>query len=246
MLAIVPLGDSMMKGDEADEGDRSCPGDTSYRSPRGTLQDLLSAGGYQFDFKGPSFLTPAQGGRDPDHAAYGGAMITPFAPGTAGSQDCAAQGDDATADGQSRGNLSTRLPGILAAAPSADLFVISLGWNSVNCAGSAEVAADQMTDFIGRLRSAAPDAQIVLTTLTPRQGETEAQTIARTSAYGSLNDRIRALGTSDPAIHVADIARLPLSADQYRDDIHWCQPAADAVARRVYEVISTQVRFERN
>ena len=67
-LRILPLGDSMTAGNEADP--------SSYRSYRGPLYRMLQAAGHDVDFVGTLSQTPALGG-DPNHNGYGGAQIGP-------------------------------------------------------------------------------------------------------------------------------------------------------------------------
>lgn len=80
VVRILPLGDSMTAGSEADPA--------GFRSFRGALYRRLVDAGVSVDFIGSQASIPAIGG-DPDHAGYSGAWIGP---------------------GGSSNNLSDRLP----------------------------------------------------------------------------------------------------------------------------------------
>jgi hypothetical protein len=242
LVSVLPLGDSTTKGDEQDEDlGMTCPGGVSHRSYRGALQTLMSNAGYTFDFSGPVSNIPASGGSDGDHAGYGGAMINSFTASDPVSTACLNQSTTPTPDGNSQGNIVDRLDGILTAGVDPDIIVVAAGWNSLNCDTATDTSANQMSTLVSELVSRRPNAKLLLTTITPRQGETEAQTATAMPAHAALNQRIRALAAGSSNIFLADIATLPLNSNDYRDSIHWCQSAADQIAQVLFDRIDNDI-----
>lgn len=235
-LNILAIGDSMTKGDEDNDNPAMCVGGGSYRTWRGTLQTELTSAGYTFDFSGPKQTTPASGGSDPDHAGYGGATIDAFPVG----HSCRTLSTTPTSDGNGNGNLVDRLNEILPGSNSPDLIIVSgLGWNSINCDATSSTPADQFTTFVNELTSRRPNAKILLATVPPQQGQTEAQTTAAKASYGLLNTRIRDTAAANNQIFLADVAaESSFTSAEYYDSIHHCQPAADKVADKLMERVN--------
>lgn len=244
-LTVLPLGDSTTKGDEQDEDlSQTCPSGGSHRSYRGALQSLMTNAGYSgFDFIGPKSNSPASGGTDANHAGYGGAMIAPFTGSDPVTVACREQSTMPTPDGNSNGNLIDRLDGIFTSGVNPDVIVVAAGWNSLNCDTTTGSSADQMSTLVGQLTTRRPNAKILLTTITPRQGETEAQTGAAMPAYSLLNQRIRQLASGNSNVYLADIATLPFSSTDFRDSIHWCQSAADPIAQTLFDRIDNDINL---
>jgi lysophospholipase L1-like esterase len=199
-------------GDSMTVGAEADP--NGFRAYRGRLFALLGAAGYNVDFAGTQRLAPAIGG-DPDHDGYGGAFIGP---------------------GGSSNNLADKLPAILSAVEP-DIIILALGWNSVY--NEPSVAASKYRDLVNRIAAAKPNAHIVVATLSPQRGQTEAQTNADLSAYAALNSAARSLASASTTdrIHLADYAAAGFQGSEYWDVIHWLQPGADRAAQVLYQTL---------
>ncbi len=188
---------------------------SGYRSYRGTLFMMLQAAGYQIDFVGTRSLMPAVGG-DPDNDGYPGAFIGP-------------DGDTNNLDDK----LNTLLPAI-----NADIIILAFGWNSV-FHESSSVVPIKYRNLVTRIAVAKPNAHLVVATLSPYKGLTEAQTSAQLSSYSALNDMARTLGHASESdkIHLADLASGGFVSGDYWDVIHWLQPGADRAARVIFDTL---------
>jgi hypothetical protein len=240
-ISVLAFGDSLTKGDEQNEN--TMPPQTSFRSYRGTFQTLLTNAGYQFDIVGPQSNVPDAGGSDPDHAGYGGAMITAFTASDPVSAQCLTDSQTPTVDGGSNGNMADRVNSVLASTGTPDLVIVaSLGWNSLFC-DPTSVSADQMSALMTQLTTALPNTQFLIGTVTPTQGQTETQTNASASGYENLNTRIRQIAAGDNRIYLADLAAISFESSDYFDSIHWLQPAADKVAQELVNRITSEISF---
>ncbi|MEZ5740985.1 MAG: GDSL-type esterase/lipase family protein [Burkholderiaceae bacterium] len=253
---IMALGDSMLKGDENDTSGNQCTAQfpaTSWRSFRGQLQQQLTNAGYTYDFIGSRSLTPASGGTDPDHEGYSGLFVGPINagdavrdPDPANAQSCRDRSTTPTSDGSGNGNLIDRLPGIFTTGVDPDLIVYFAGWNSVYCDGATtptdtSTTAAKMNQLVASLQALRPNARILLTTLTPQNGQTESQTNASIPGYQQYNQAIRSLAANNANVYLADLAsNVSIDPSEYWDIIHWCQPAATKMATEIYNVIQTQ------
>ncbi len=186
----------------------------SVRSYRGRLYRLLVEAGYKVDFVGTQQSEPAVGG-DPDHDGYGGAWIGP---------------------GGQANNITDRLPTLLPAVDP-DIIIIAFGWNSVYL--EPFQAAQKYSDFVKRLAAAKPNAKLVLATLSPQKGQTEAQSTAQVRGYGQFNAMARALAGASPTdrIYLADYASAGFTESEYWDVIHWHQPGADRAAQVIFKAL---------
>lgn len=185
-----------------------------FRSYRGRLFLLLTAAGYKTDFVGTQQMTPATGG-DPDHDGYGGAWIGP---------------------GGWSNTLTDKLPAILQAVDP-DIIILALGWNSVY--NEPSLAGPKYREFVNRVAAAKPNAHIVVATLSPQRGQTQAQTNADVAGYESLNAVARSLASASPTdrIHLADYASAGFQDSDYWDVIHWLQSGADRAAQVLYQTL---------
>jgi lysophospholipase L1-like esterase len=199
-------------GDSMTAGHEDDP--TRFRSYRGKLFALLVAAGYKVDFVGTQKMTPAVGG-DPDHDGYGGAWIGP---------------------GGSTNNLTDKLPGILAAVDP-DIIILAFGWNSVY--NEASVAGAKYRDFVNRVAAAKPNAHIVVATMSPQRGQTEARSSAELPGYAAINSVARSIASASTTdrIHLADYASAGFQDSEYWDVIHWLQPGADRAAQVLYQTL---------
>ena len=202
-------------GDSMTVGHEDDP--TRFRAYRGSLFQMLAAAGYRTDFVGTQQMMPATGG-DPDHDGYGGAWIGP---------------------GGSGWNLTDMLPRIMPAVDP-DIIILALGWNSVY--NEPAVAGAKYRDFVNRIMAAKPNAHIVVATLSPQQGQTEAQTNAAVPGYQAFNTVARSMASasSTDRIYLADYAAAGFPASEYFDVIHWLQPGADRAARVLYQTLVTR------
>lgn len=200
----------MFLGDSLTAGSEGNAG--SYRTYRGrTLADLAAAG-LTFDAIGLQVSQPAIGG-DPDHEGYGGAFIS---------------------HPSDTNNLLGRLPNIMAAAGALDVIVLMVGWNDTY--NYSTNIADRYSALFSEIRRYRPSATIVVCTLTPQQGQTEAQTASAYPAYGALNTRIRQIA-QQAGVRLADCANAGLVSSDYWDVIHWLQPGADKVGSTIANAI---------
>lgn len=200
---VLLLGDSMTAGDEQD-----FDGPNSYRSYRGPIQPLMAAAGYTVDYVGTRSSVPATGG-DPDHDGYGGARFS-------------------TSDN----NIANRLDAIVAAATAGgavlDAVVLFIGWNDIYNEPTG-IAARYLA-FVQSLRAKLPAVPFVLTTITPQQNQTEAQTNAAVPGYAALNTQIRATPAAVTGTRVADAAAGGFVPSDYKDNIHHIAGGASKTA----------------
>jgi hypothetical protein len=164
-------------GDEFVVGDEASS--NGYRSFRGELQLLLSNGNYLWNFAGTQSSSPASGGLDPDHCGFAGDSI------------------DTTV---------ARLSSIRSTISSCSIIIVMVGWKDV-LDGNASATGDYTT-LVNNLVSATnwPTAKLVLCTLPPQVGKTEAQTGTTYPVYSSLNTHIRSLASASRII--ADLASV--------------------------------------
>ena len=178
MFKILCIGDSLTAGDDGNP--------SSFRTYRGSLQNLLASGGYSFDFIGSSNLVPAIGG-DGDCEGYGGMSMDTLLGGVA--------------------PLSTRLPTILGSGVNPDIIVLYIGWNDVYNV-PANIAARYVT-VLAQAVALKPTTPFVVCTLAPQRGETQIQT-GGNAAYAALNTQIRASAAAGPTVYLADLAAGPV------------------------------------
>jgi hypothetical protein len=219
---LLFFGDDLIRGDESTAN--------GHRSIRGRVLQQLAAQGTSINALGSQALTPAIGG-DPDHEGYAGAALS------TGSN-----------------NLSARLPAIVASAagvppqpglvvgiPSGPAIpeVIVLWAGRDDYVNTPSGIGDRMAALIQELRTAFPNAQIVVGTLPPQQGQTEAQTNAARTGYATLNTRIRTIAATTYGVSVADVASLTtfVSGD-YADQWRLLQTGADKAAAPFATAIS--------
>lgn len=185
-----------------------------FRSYRGRLYQRLIGAGYQVDFVGTQQRIPAIGG-DGDHDGYGGAWIGP---------------------GGSPNNLWDRMAGILASTDP-DVVIMALGWNSAY--GERQIAGQKYRDLVNRVRALKPNAHIVVATLSPQRGQSEAQTGVDESGFAAINAVARAMAGESPTdrIHLADYAAAGFVASDYWDVIHWTQSGGDRAADVIYRAL---------
>ncbi len=199
-------------GDSMTAGDESNP--TSFRSYRGRLFALLSAAGHKVDFVGTVSTRPAIGG-DADHDGYGGATIGP---------------------GGSPNNLADRLGAVLSATEP-DVVILAFGWNSVY--NEADIAGSRYRQFVERLSAMRPTTQLVVATLSPQRGQSEARSAALLPGYAALNSAARTIARSSASdqIHLADLAAAGFQSADYHDVIHWSQSGADRAAQVIFRTL---------
>lgn len=197
-------------GDSLTAGDDAIAG--RFRTWRGRAYADLVAAGYNVDFVGTQSRPPAIGG-DPDCDAWGGAFIShPTDPN----------------------NLLGRVDNLMASAGTLDALVLYIGWNDVY--NYTPTIADRYLALFDAIRAKQPSAKIVVCTLTPQQGETEAQT-AGIPAYAAINARVRWVTANRAGVTLADLASLPMVSADYWDVIHYLQPGADKVGARIAQAL---------
>jgi lysophospholipase L1-like esterase len=207
---ILVFGDSMTSGDEANP--------TGYRAYRGYLFQRLQAAGFAVDFIGSRKLVPAVGG-DPDHDGYPGELIGPDPLGL----------DPVT--------LYDRLPAALEVSGEPDVVVMAFGWNSVNF--RSQYAAQRYQGIVDLVRQRKPAAKLILATLPPQQGKTEAQTNAL-PGYQAFNAMARDLAnaSSGDNLYLADYAAAGFVASEYHDLIHWSAEGARRAAETIFQTLT--------
>jgi len=200
-------------GDSMTAGHEDDP--TRFRSYRGTLYALLKKSITSVDFVGPEYSVPAVGG-DPHHAGYGGAQVGPST---------------------EFHNIYDRLDGILSSAGNPDVMVLAFGWNSVY--KEPALAASKYINLVNRIKTLRPTALLVVATLNPQKGQSEAQSNSL-SGFKEFNDAARALANASPTdkVVLADLAALGgYTAEDYWDVIHLYQSGADKSATVIYKAI---------
>ena len=192
-------------------GSENTPG--SFRSYRGRLQQLLSNANIDVDFIGTSHMTPAIGG-DPDHEGYGGAFIGPNG---------------------SVNNLWDKLPVALGSSVDPDIVIMAFGWNSVY--NEPTLVADKYQAIVNQVALIKPSAHLILATLSPQKGETQAQSNLAVPGFQALNDRARSLASASTTdkLYLADYAAVTFPESGYWDIIHWLQPNADIAAQILFD-----------
>ena len=214
----MALGDSMTAGGEASG--------SAYRSYRGYLDLQLEGSGYRVDFIGSQSHRPVDGG-DPDHEGYAGRLIGP---------DNLSPPDIDTIYDRVVGN---GFAPILAPSVSPDVIVLALGWNSANY--RATDAANQYENLVATIQSLQPRAKLVLATLSPPEGKTEAQSDVLLQGYRELNARARSLAGASATdnLLLADLARGSFQTSDYvaPDDIHWSRDGAIRAASIILQAL---------
>ena len=200
-LRVLPLGDSMTAGNEADP--------SSYRSYRGPLYRMLISAGHDVDFVGTLSQTPALGG-DPNHDGYGGAQIGP---------------------GGGANNLTDRVRAILGSVGEVDVIVLAFGWNSAYQEPAyAATKYEGLVRLISGLRPNATlvlgtlspqRAETEQQTTSQLTGYRDLNAKARELANASTTDKLI----------LADLAKAGFKGEDYWDVIHWLQSGADRAAR---------------
>jgi hypothetical protein len=198
---VMCLGDSLTEGNETVA--------TGFRTYRGKFAQLLTAGGVEYDLVGTRSLTPASGGNDPHHEAYGGAGIDSVI---------------------GANNITDRLPTILAESVTVDIIVMLLAWNDVY--NASQNIGTRYASLAGKIRAAKPDVKLLLVTLPPTQGNTEAATGTALPPYSTVNTAIRALASGNT--QVAEGATASYVSGDYQDPIHLLQSGADKLAFVIY------------
>jgi hypothetical protein len=220
-FSIMALGDSMTAGGEA-SGSANRP----YRSYRGYLALQLENAGYSVDFIGSRSHAPVDGG-DPDHEGYGGLLIGP---------DNLVPPETDTIYDRVAGN---GFASILGPSVDPDFIILALGWNSANYRASD--AANQYARLVATIQAMKPQARLVLATLSPREGETEAQTEALLQGYRELNAKARSLANASVVdnLLLADLAGGGFQSADYiaPGDIHWSRAGATRAASIIYQTL---------
>lgn len=207
----------LLTGDSMTRGDEHTPG--GARSFRGRLYLMLTAAGYNVDFLGSQNEPPEVGG-DPNHDAWGGAWIGP---------------------GGSSHNIYDRMDRVLSKEVDPDLIVMALGWNSA--VYEPALAADKYEGLVAKVGQLKPDAQLLLGTMSPRQGQTQTTTAANERGYREVNGRARDLAarSGSDKLHLVDLASGSYVASDYIDSVHWNQRGADKAAQITFDAIVGQV-----
>jgi hypothetical protein len=207
-------------GDSMTEGQDSTSG--GFRSYRGTLYNKFVAAGYTPNFLGPKYSVPAVGG-DPDHAGYGGYQIGPSS---------------------TKNNIDAQLTSIFKVAPNPTVIVMAFGWNSIY--QEPAVAATKYRDIVNKVRAAHPHSMIIVATVPPQQGQTEAETQAQllgwgNVAYRDVNAQARSMASASATdnIFLADLASGSYLSSGYWDVIHFLQGNADIEAEIIFEAVKT-------
>jgi hypothetical protein len=187
----------------------------SFKSYRGRLYQLLTNAGIDVDFIGTVYSVPAIGG-DPDHDGYGGAYIGP---------------------GGSSNNLWDRLPVVLGSSVDPDIIIMAFGWNSVIYEPGE--AASKYRGITNQISAIKPSAKLMLATLSPSRGETQAQSNGSVPSYRAINDMARSMAnaSSNDNLFVADLAASDYANSDYWDVIHWSQSGADRAAQIVFDAL---------
>lgn len=213
---ILVIGDSMTSGGERTR--------QPYRSYRGFLGPLLAEHGCNVDIIGSQHDVPYDGG-DPDHDGYPGRLVGPDALGV------------------ERDTIYDRIVGangfatLLGPSVTPDVVVLALGWNSARY--RANDAGNEYRQVVEAVATRRPEAALVLATLSPRYGETAAQTAAAVPGYRNLNAAARDLAAADPDDWrvLADLAAAGFAAGDYNDQIHWTAAGAHLAATVIGEAI---------
>jgi GDSL-like Lipase/Acylhydrolase family len=218
MRKIMALGDSMTAGGEAGGG--------AYRSYRGYLDQQLEQAGYLVDFIGSQSHQPVDGG-DPDHEGYGGRLI---GPDNLNPPEIDTIYDRVVGNG---------FPPILPSSVDPDVIILALGWNSANYRASD--AANQYERLVATVRALKPAAVLVLATLSPPEGTSEAQADVLLQGYRELNARARSLGNASASdnLLLADLARADFEPTDYvaTGDIHWSRAGARRAAAVIFQAL---------
>lgn len=199
------IGDSLFTGS----------GDSTYLSPRGDFQSVLTAAGVTHTMIGP-YTHGFGGGPQPNHGASGGRAI-----------------DSAASANNVRDNLNT----ILGASYNPDFIALHVGWNDLFVGGTAATTApDRYQALYDDIRTRKPSAKILLHTLSqPDEPFPYAD-----ATYVALNNRIRSIATANPTTTaLVDLALIQFAAGDLYDYVHYAQGAAAKVAQATYSTLTT-------
>ena len=215
---IQAVGDSLTEGDDDVSG--------RFRTWRGTFQTLMTNVGISYNMIGPQSKTPASGGTDSEHAAWGGAYISDAGVGAPNASN----------------NLTIRNSTIFASTYQPDIIIIYAGWNDLYNQNTS--VASRYETYYNLVRSTRPNAKIVLCTLQPQQGEFQSQTNSSISSYQALNTKIRDLAAANLSTTiVADLAAVNYVSGDYWDSIHMLQSGASKQAQCIFDAIRTKGWF---
>jgi hypothetical protein len=225
---LLFIGDSYVRGDEGVAG--------SFRSWRGKALNDLAGAGLSVDSVGREVLASAGRTNDPEHEGHADARIS-----------------------TTTNNITTRLDAIMAgvgggsvapptggvnAIPSVsvrvEVVVLMLGLTDYE--SEATGIADRYTALFDLVRVAQPTADIIVVTLPPRQGLTEAGTNSAWPGYAELNSRIRQIAASTYGVTLADLTSIGLVSADYQSAALPLQSGADKIGA----VIAAAIRSALN
>jgi hypothetical protein len=121
---------------------------------------------------------------------------------------------------------------------------MAFGWNSIY--QEPAVAATKYRDIVNKVRAAHPHSMIIVATVPPQQGQTEAETQAQllgwgNVAYRDVNAQARSMASASATdnIFLADLASGSYLSSGYWDVIHFLQGNADIEAEIIFEAVKT-------
>jgi hypothetical protein len=208
---IIFIGDSNVRGDDSTAG--------SFRSFRGKALSDLAAAGLSVDSVGREVLPSAGRLQDPEHEGHADARIS-----------------------TTTNNVTDRLDAMIAAAGGAstqitagpgriEAAVLMLGLTDYQSEPTG--IADRFSGLFADVQAALPTADLIVTTLPPRQGLTEAATGAAFPGYAALNSRIRQIAASTYGVTLADVASLPFVSGDYHSAALMLQSGADKIGAEI-------------
>jgi hypothetical protein len=199
------FGDAYVRGDDAVAG--------SHRSWRGKALGDLTAAGLTVDSVGREVLASVGRPSDPEHEGYTGARFSTT------TNNLAARLDAAVAAATGTSTQITAGAGSIAAA------VLMAGLTDYESEPTG--IADRFSALFNSLQSALPTTPLVVVTLPPRQGLTEAGTNAAYPGYAALNSRIRQIAGSTYGVRLAEGATASYVSGDYQSASLLLQSGAD-------------------
>ena len=232
--APAPLGTQklLLIGDDYVRGNESVAG--SHRTWRGRTLTDLTAAGLSVDAIGREVSASALRPTDPEHDGYSGARISTTANNIADRLDAilTSAGGTIYASGGADGAGAI----VVTDARSVAAAVLMLGLADYESEPTG--IADRYGALFADVRAALPVADLVVVTLPPRQGLTEAATNAAYPGYAALNSRIRQIAADTYGVTLANAAAAALVPADYQGAALLLQSGADKVGA----IIATALR----
>ena len=222
---LLFIGDAYVSGNESVAN--------SWRTWRGKALLDLTAAGLPVDAIGREVSASSLRPTDPEHDGYSGAYISTTTNSIADRLDAILT----NAGGVTYSSGGVPGPGdvIVTDARGVAAAVLMLGLTDYESAPTG--IADRYSALFADVRLGLPAADLVVVTLPPRQGLTEAATNAAYPGYAALNTRIREIAAATYGVTLANAAAAALVPADYQGAALLLQSGADKVGAIIADAL---------